>query len=91
MCVPLKPHTSPLQVISEALQARISSETAAGRVSGLMRMVANIWSLLQSLDAFDAWTLAQAQPQQVHGGGEAPTAAPQLPIGKEAELGGRCA
>ena len=54
-----------------------------------MRMVANIWSLLQSLDAFDAWTLAQAHPQQVHGG-EAAEAAPQLPIGKEAELGGRC-
>ena len=60
----------PFQVLSEALQARIGSETAAGRVPCLMRLAANVWSLLQSLDALDAWTLARARPHQVHAAGE---------------------
>ena len=84
-------------MVVEALQARVSSESAAGRAPGLMRLAANVWALLQvgiwprrgegggenlppgrtlqegrhlsavclqALDTLDAWTLAQARPNQ---------------------------
>ncbi len=50
-----------LQTLVDALQAKISSEAALQHVIGCMRIVANVWAMLQSLDTLDTWTLAQVR------------------------------
>lgn len=54
----------------DVLQARINAAAAQGSLPACLRMVANIWALLQCLDTLDAWTLEQARPQQQQEGQE---------------------
>jgi hypothetical protein len=79
-----------VQAIVDALQSKVVSESAQQRAFGCMRMVANVWALLQSLDTLDAWTLAQARPQQQAGaGGGGPEGAADANASGDAATGGR--
>ena len=53
------------KVLVESMQSKVTSCLKKNDVLAAMHMASNAWSILQSLDALDAWTMEKARPRSL--------------------------